>query len=203
LIDRLKPAGRQCKDCHSDDVPVSLELVPSSSLLGPHGLRQDRDVVAADLGDMVLVHKDVRDPQIVSDQARYDPPVQELDALGDADGGRDPLRPRQPAPFGPFCRKKLGSESDTAVAFSETKARWTGSPTRDPAPQVPILHVLEHDVQLGDCGLVEIVLKAVSQSADQVLVPQPGDRLDVTVEALGGLAPLHLQSPDRHWGAIA
>jgi hypothetical protein len=72
---------------------------------------------------MVLVHKDVRDPQIVSDQARYDPPVQELDALGDADGGRDPLRPRQPAPFGPFCRKKPGSESDTAVAFSETKAR--------------------------------------------------------------------------------
>ena len=50
---------------------------------------------------------------------------------------------------------------------------------------------------------MEIVLKAVSQSADQVLMPEPGDHLDVAVDALGSLAPLHLQSPDRHWRAIA
>lgn len=75
--------------------------------------------------------------------------------------------------------------------------------TRDPAPKVPILHILEHDVQLVHSWIVKIILKAVSKSADQVLMPEPRDGLNVTVEALGSLAPLDLQSPDRHRGTIA
>lgn len=69
--------------------------------------------------------------------------------------------------------------------------------------QVAILNVFEDEIQLRDGGIVEIVFEAVSKCTDQVPVPELGDHLNVAIEALGSLAPLHLQRPDCHRSSIA
>jgi hypothetical protein len=70
--------------------------------LGLRRFGEDGDVVAADLGDEVVVEEDVGDLEVVAEEAGHDAPVQELDALGHTDGGRHPLRPGELPPFRSF-----------------------------------------------------------------------------------------------------
>jgi hypothetical protein len=67
-----------------------------------HGLSQDWDIVATDFGNMILIYKDVSDPQIVPVYTRNDPSMQELDTLRDPDGSRYSLCPGKLAPFSDF-----------------------------------------------------------------------------------------------------
>jgi hypothetical protein len=52
-----------------------------------HSLRKDGDIVAADFRNLILIQKNVGDLEVICKQTRYDPSMQELNALGEPDGG--------------------------------------------------------------------------------------------------------------------